>query len=139
MVTGYVVGRVEDLPVGSCRIIDVGRWGVGVFNCEGEFFALNNYCPHAGGPVCRGEITGLAVARGGYEVEWVKAGEVIRCPWHGWEFEIATGETVTRPVRRVKTYPVRVVDGVVLVDTDKNEVATGPRPHIGLGSSGSQE
>ncbi len=113
----YVVGRVEDLPPGSRRLIPVGRWGVGVFNVHGRYYALNNYCPHAGGPVCAGDVTGTTQAVGPYKVEWVRQGEVVVCPWHGWEFDIASGRTVTDPKRSVRTYPVRVENGLVILET----------------------
>jgi nitrite reductase/ring-hydroxylating ferredoxin subunit len=52
----------------------------------------------------------------GAELRRVRDGEILRCPWHGWEFEIATGKTVTKPVVRVKTFPARVEDGRVVVE-----------------------
>jgi nitrite reductase (NADH) small subunit len=111
----YVVGTVQDLPPGSMRLVDVGRFGVGVYNVNGAFHALNNYCPHMGAPICRGGITGLASGDAPGRRQWVREGEIVRCPWHGWKFGITDGETVTRPVRRVKKYPVKVVDGQVIL------------------------
>jgi nitrite reductase/ring-hydroxylating ferredoxin subunit len=114
----YVVGRVEDLPPGSVTIIPLGKFGVGVFNVNGAFYALVNYCLHRGAPMCRGVVCGLAEAgEQPYEVVWGREGEVLRCPWHGWEFDITTGRSFAFPDKRIRTYPVAVRDGVVIVST----------------------
>jgi nitrite reductase/ring-hydroxylating ferredoxin subunit len=98
-------------------MLDIGRWGIGVFNVGGRFYALNNYCPHMGAPVCRGIVKGTVEADATYRVRWVRAGEILRCPWHGWEFEIETGVTIAGPARRISTYPVTIEDGKVVVET----------------------
>ena len=114
----YVVGRVADLPPGSRRLVQAGRFGVGVFNVNGRYYALNNHCPHAGGPLCLGEVTGTTEEAGAYKVIWVRQGEIVSCPWHAWEFDIATGRTITEPTKAVRTYPVRVEDDQVILETD---------------------
>ena len=114
----YVVGRVADLPPGSRRLVQAGRFGVGVFNVNGRYYALNNHCPHAGGPLCLGEVTGTTEEAGAYKVIWVRQGEIVSCPWHAWEFDIATGRTITEPAKAVRTYPVRVEDDQVILETD---------------------
>ena len=53
-----VVGRVEELPPGSVTIVPRGKFGIGVYNVGGSFFALTNYCLHRGAPLCRGQVTG---------------------------------------------------------------------------------
>jgi nitrite reductase/ring-hydroxylating ferredoxin subunit len=113
----YVVGPVADLPPGSITIVPVGKFGVGVFNVKGQFYALTNYCPHRGAPLCRGRITGVAEAGSApYEVRWAREGEVLRCPWHGWEFEIASGTACLFPEKGIKTYPVTVEDEMVVLE-----------------------
>lgn len=114
--TRYVVGAVEELPPGSRRLVETDRYSIGVFNVHGEFYALRNLCPHAGGPLCVGRIAGTTVASEPYEATWVRECEILRCPWHGWEFDLTTGATITEPVRNVPTYPVSIVDGTVVVD-----------------------
>ncbi len=113
------VARAEDIPQGEMRLYPLGPTGVGVFNVGGDFHALRNLCPHAGGPVCKGDVTGTTVAGGApYAQEWVRPGEILRCPWHAWEIDIVTGRTVTDPARTVATYPVTVEDGWVVVEVD---------------------
>jgi nitrite reductase (NADH) small subunit len=112
------IARVEDLTPGTVKIIPGGRFGIGVFNINGRFHALANYCPHMGGPLCLGDITGTTVADGPYSIRWIRDGEIVRCPWHGWEFDIAAGQSLTSPVRRIRKYPVHVQNGFVVVDTE---------------------
>lgn len=127
-VTSVVVGRVEAMPPGSCTIVVPfrGRAGIGVFNVGGEFFALRNLCPHKQGPLCTGFVSGRMVAdappttgadEGG--LAWADEGEIIRCPWHLWEFEIRTGRCLVDPTVRAKTYPVIVRDGEVIVQVEE--------------------
>ena len=105
----HVICRAEALPPGAVRIVDAEKRSVGIFNIGGEFYALRNTCPHKGAPLCRGIITGLMVSREPLQMELTRAGEIVRCPWHGWEFDITTGRSVYNPHRmRVKTYDVAV-------------------------------
>ena len=113
----YDVCGTEELPPGSCKIVEVGGRSIGVFNVKGRFRALLNLCPHGGAPLCRGVVGGMSTAaRPGLDVTWEREGEILRCPWHGWEYEIETGRTVTDPPIRVKTFAVSVANGRVLVD-----------------------
>jgi nitrite reductase (NADH) small subunit len=107
---------VDELPPGSSRIVPGGRFGIGVFNCGGDLYAIANYCPHDGAPVCLGPVTGTTQSDGSYQASWVDEGRILRCPWHGWEFDMRTGKSVVTPTRRVKTYPVRVENGCILID-----------------------
>ena len=107
----------DELPPGGMRLLPLGKFGVGVFNVHGQFFAITNYCPHEGGPLCLGRVQGTTVvdqeAVGG--TGYVLDGQVIRCPWHQWEFDLASGRTISEPLRRIRAYPVRVVNGDVMV------------------------
>ena len=111
----YVVCRVQDLPPGERIIVPVGKFGVGVFNVNGTFRALTNYCPHEGGPLCIGPVRGTTTvdesAIGG--VGWIREHEIVKCPWHQWEFDITTGVNLADPQKRVRTYEVDVTDGQV--------------------------
>ena len=120
-----VVGPVAEFPPGTRRIVVPfrGRAGIGVFNVNGTFHALRNLCPHKAGPLCTGRVSGRVVAdapptAGNTNLDLVRDGEIIRCPWHMWEFEIATGRCLVDPRARVKKYPVVVESGQVVVYAD---------------------
>jgi nitrite reductase/ring-hydroxylating ferredoxin subunit len=110
------VCAVDELPEGGVLLVERGRHSVGVFRVDGRYYAVLNRCPHMGAPLCLGRVTGMAEARGpGFDVTWTRAGELLRCPWHAWEFELASGRSVSDPRVRVRTYPVRVDGDEVLV------------------------
>jgi len=112
-VARYVVARAEDLPPGTRKIVEVAGRQVGVFNVGGELFALRNRCPHQGGPLCEGRLAGrLEVEAPGEEWEFSREGEILRCPWHSWEYDIRTGQSWFNPARvRVRAYEVEVAGG----------------------------
>ena len=113
----HIVGPVADFPPGSHRVVQAGRIAVGVFNVDGQLHALPNVCPHQFGPLCEGTVNGTTActAETGWEFAWVRDGEIVTCPWHGIEFDIATGRSLSSPRLKVRTYPVRVEDGQVKV------------------------
>jgi len=116
--TRYVVGPVDEVPPGSRRELPIGRFGVALFNVDGDFFALANRCPHMGGPLCAGRVTGTTVAEEQYRPKWIREGEILRCPWHGWEFDVETGRSLLEPRRYgLKTYPVTEDEGELVVHT----------------------
>lgn len=106
--TRYIVGKVAELPPSSRRIVKVNGREIGVFNVKGVYYALRNLCPHQSAPLCLGELTGLPVSDEPGEIEWTREGEILRCPWHGWEFDIRSGRTVFESKARVKTYDVHI-------------------------------
>ena len=91
---------------------------IGVFNVGGDFFALRNVCPHQGGPLCQGVLSGFVVPGGPGEYRYLRRGEILRCPWHGWEFDVRTGQSYVDPARtRVRTYPVELVPGPYVAES----------------------
>ena len=105
----HIICRAEELQPGGVRIVEAEKRSIGIFNIRGEFYALRNTCPHKGAPLCRGIITGLVVSDAPLQMQLTRAGEIVRCPWHGWEFDITTGRSVYNPHRmRVKTFDVAV-------------------------------
>jgi len=89
---------------------------IGVFNVGGRFHALHNRCPHRGGELCRGPVTGTAVLTGDYRFRYGRDGELVRCAWHGWEFEIESGRCLVDPRIRARTFPVEIeADSVYVV------------------------
>jgi nitrite reductase (NADH) small subunit len=111
----FPVCKAEALAPGDRLIVDLGGRSVGVFNVGGSFFALHNRCPHRGGPLCLGPITGLTRSTGDFAYAHGDEGRILRCAWHGWEFEIETGRAIADPKMRAKTFPVTVEGGDVVV------------------------
>jgi 3-phenylpropionate/trans-cinnamate dioxygenase ferredoxin subunit len=104
-VRSVVVARADEIAPGQRKIVDVGGRSIGVFNVGGDYYALRNRCPHQGGPLCSGFL--LAPLRSSRPGEYERGGDrdVIRCPWHGWEFEIRTGRSWFDPEgTRVRSY-----------------------------------
>lgn len=109
MAKRHVICPAEDLPPGQRRIVEIGGRSIGIFNLDGEYHALRNLCPHQRAPLCEGAVSGTTLPSPPGEFHYGHEGEIIRCPWHGWEFNIKTGRSVFNPHRmRVKTYQVTV-------------------------------
>ena len=123
----HVVAKTADLPVGSRRIVVVARRSIGIFNVQGKFYALKNRCPHQGGPLCEGLLLGrlLSDRPGHYELS--DRPMLLQCPWHGWEFDLATGDSWFDPSEaRVRPYDVEVVQGGSLPVDKETGLVRGP-------------
>ena len=121
-----VVAETTDLPPGARRIVEVGGRSIGVFNVGGEYLAVRNRCPHQGGPLCEGVTVGALTSDQPGEYDYTRPGEVIRCPWHAWEFDLRTGASWFDPARqRVRAYDVEVRAG-----TDLGDATLPPRPGL---------
>lgn len=106
------VARVDDFVPGESRVVEVGRRSIGVFRLGDEFFAISNYCPHQGGPLCRGRVAPAAVSQGPGDVGVAADTAFIACPWHGWEYDIATGQSYFGPGEApVRSYGVSIERG----------------------------
>jgi nitrite reductase/ring-hydroxylating ferredoxin subunit len=118
-----VVARADEIAPGERKLVTVGGRSIGVFNVGGEYYALRNRCPHQGGPLCDGfQFASLRARTPGEPYARGRDGEIIRCPWHGWEFEIRTGRSWFDPERtRVRSYRARVLAGTAL---DSEETVT---------------
>ena len=106
----WVVGTVDEIPPGARKIVDLAGRSIGVFNVKGEYFAILNRCPHQGGPLCLGNTLGFLRSSGVGEFHYSRAGEIVRCPWHGWEYDLRTGQSWFDPGHvLVRRYDVSVV------------------------------
>ena len=113
----HVVAAVADLPPGSRKLIEVDGRRVVVFNIAGEFFGLHDRCPHQGGSLAGGTQCGHVASPTPGEFHFERAGEFIRCPWHGWKFDIKTGQSWCEPDKlKLKTYAVEVAAGTDLIE-----------------------
>ena len=106
----HVVATVDEIPPGERKIVEIGGRSLGIFNIKGDFYALRNTCPHQGGPLCQGRLTGFLMAdKPGGEYRYERRGEILRCPWHGWEYDVTTGQSWVDPASaRTRSYDVEV-------------------------------
>jgi len=103
--------EADELPPDDRVIVEIDGREIAVFNVNGELYALANYCVHQGGPVCEGLLSGTVGVDDDLDLVYEKEGEIVSCPWHGWEFEIRTGEHLADPNYRLPTYEVVVENG----------------------------
>ena len=98
-----VVGPLDELPPGTMKLVEHEPYSVGVYNCAGELRAIEDRCSHDDGPLCLGN--------------WDTDACTVVCPRHGASFDLESGRALTLPAYLpVRTFPVRVEDGVVVVD-----------------------
>jgi nitrite reductase/ring-hydroxylating ferredoxin subunit len=123
----HVVGAVDEIPPGGRKIVEVEGRSIGVFNVGGEFLAVRNRCPHQGGPLCLGTLVGAIDSPGPGRYHHSRAGEMIRCPWHGWEFDLRNGRSWFDPSHtRVRWYEVTLSAGEQLPQPPRAGMLPGP-------------
>lgn len=94
--------KLSDLETGHCLSLELeNKYGIALFNVDGQIYALENLCPHAGGPIGDG----------------ILEDNVIACPWHGWKFNVCTGQRLKNPSAEwtISSYPVRIEEGMIQV------------------------
>jgi nitrite reductase (NADH) small subunit len=94
------VASVADVPAGEGRVVQAGQHMLAPFNVEGRLYAIDNACPHRGGPLGEGDLDG----------------RVVSCPWHAWRWDVTTGLNVNNPSIAMACFPVSVADGEVFVE-----------------------
>lgn len=114
--TRHIVARTIDIPPGGNKVVSVEGRDIVVFHANGEFFALLNRCPHAGAPLDKAACVARLTPPEPGDYQRSRVGELLRCPWHGWEFDIRTGQSYCDPKRfRARAYPVNVEPGSSVV------------------------
>jgi nitrite reductase/ring-hydroxylating ferredoxin subunit len=111
----WPVARVTEIPPGGRKIVEIEGRTIGVFNVHGTFVAVLNVCPHELAPVCLGAVRGTALASAPGEYGWGREGEILACPWHGWEFDLLSGRALADDRKRLRLYPIVVRDDTVYV------------------------
>ncbi len=113
----HVVATVDEIAPGQRKVVKVAGREIGIFNLDGEFFGIGNRCPHEGAPLCKGRVVGLAESTEPGAYQYSRKGEMLRCPWHGWEFDIRTGKSFCDPLgTKVRSFDIKVEDGGRVVD-----------------------
>ena len=96
-------GRADEIPAGGSKVVEIKGHHVAIFNLAGALYALDNTCPHLGGPLGEG---------------YLEEDGIVSCPWHGWTFDLKTGVSPIDPEIRVRSYRVRVEKGEIILEID---------------------
>lgn len=96
---GTKVASVGEMAEGQARVVEVDGRSIAVFNVAGQFYAIDNLCPHRGGPLGEGDVEG----------------KIVVCPWHAWRWDVTTGANANNPAVTVACYPVTVEAGNIFV------------------------
>lgn len=130
----FVVGRAADLAEGERMVAVVNNRSIGIFNVGGRFYGLLNRCPHRGAELCQGRFVGdlSATAPGEYVYDADK--QLLMCPWHGWEFDVATGQSYFDPVGvRARPFAVDVEKGeIVAREIESGEASFTPAQYAAV-------
>jgi nitrite reductase/ring-hydroxylating ferredoxin subunit/hemoglobin-like flavoprotein len=105
-----VVASAAEIPDGGRKIVELGGLSIGIFHHGGQWYALRNSCVHRGGPVATGSLKG----------------DILVCPWHGFQFDVRDGVCVADPSARLDTYKVEVVDGHVVLHVPEEAATAAP-------------
>jgi 3-phenylpropionate/trans-cinnamate dioxygenase ferredoxin subunit len=112
----HVVATVGEIAPGGSKLVTVKGRPIALFNVEGEYFAFFDTCPHAGASLCRGKIVRPVESREPGSYRLVHERPMLRCPWHGWQFDVRSGEAWCDPqTLKARNYPVAVASGSELV------------------------
>ena len=93
------VATVSEIPPGTGKVVEAGGKTLAVFNCEGTFYAVDNTCKHRGGPLGEGSLSGTSVT----------------CPWHGWEYDVTSGECAMDASIKVPSLPVTIQGNEIFI------------------------
>lgn len=104
-----------DYDLGERRVVEIEGKRIGVFNVDGDYYALHDRCPHMAGSLCGGPVTGTSLESEPGTFIYGREGELVRCGWHGWEFEISTGKCLVDERMRAKKYVVTVEDNHLIL------------------------
>jgi len=101
------VAYVEEIPVGTSKLVQLKGKGIAIFNINGSFHAIDNDCTHVGGPLCEGELDGVEVT----------------CPWHAAVFDVTSGAALNPPAMQPVThYNVRLQGTHVEIEFSPTDV-----------------
>jgi len=114
--TRHHVVSTDELESTDRVIAEIQGREIAVFDVDGEYYAVANYCVHQGGPACEGLLSGTVSMSDEMELTYDREDEIVACPWHGWEFDVKTGKHLARSNYALPTYDVVVEDGEIYVE-----------------------
>jgi nitrite reductase/ring-hydroxylating ferredoxin subunit len=94
------VCKEADLPIGAARRIQISGTEIAVYNVGGKFYATQQECLHRQGPLDEGKLEGA----------------IVTCPWHGWQYDVTTGEKLRHRAQKLKTYAVTAEGGEIKIE-----------------------
>jgi 3-phenylpropionate/trans-cinnamate dioxygenase ferredoxin subunit len=125
------VGAVDEFAPGTIRIVKIDRYSIGIINNGSKLYAVLNVCPHELAPICHAaSVRGTMLPSDAGKVKYGRDKQILRCPWHGYEFDLEDGgKTIYSSFKaRVRMFPVSVEDGQVLVEVkDRPQERTADR------------
>jgi nitrite reductase/ring-hydroxylating ferredoxin subunit len=114
----HTICKADELQKGEMKEFTLEKKSIVVIHSKnGEYYALRNVCPHKGPALSDGSLDGTCMGTEPGEYALEKDGEVLKCPWHSWEFDIKTGCSLFDPENvKVKTFDVTVEEGTVFIN-----------------------
>ncbi len=107
----HVVARLNEFSPGERRIVRVGGREIGVFRVRDRFYAVRNRCPHQGGPLCVGRVFPRIISDAPGVFRLDDGPPLLVCPWHGWQYDMASGQSYVPGDPHVRSYDVTVEPG----------------------------
>lgn len=98
------VAQLEQIASGNSKLVYIGERSIALFNVDGMIYAIDDSCLHQGSSLAQGRLNG----------------KILTCRAHGWKYDVTTGSLTLNPEQRVASYPVKIIDGKILVDASKN-------------------
>ena len=127
----YVVCQASEIPVGMAKAVEVAGHQVCIFNLGGEFAAISNHCPHEGAELSYGKLVSLVQSDTPGSYTRTSSRPMVKCPWHGWEFDVRTGQSWCRPNSvKTRSYTVALQNDTGLTEGPYS-VETFPTGHDG--------
>ena len=112
------MSRLDEVPASGPLIVTVNNIELGIYRVGSELVALRNACPHQAAPICKGRVSGTTLPSSVYEYRFGREGEILQCPWHGWEFDMKTGRHLVSQSRAaIRRYPLEVEGDNLYVQT----------------------
>jgi nitrite reductase (NADH) small subunit len=117
MVPFHLVAQLAELEDAKPRIVSVAGRSIGLIRSNGTVYAVRNVCPHKRAPICRGTLKGTMLPSDPSKFVFGLEDQVLQCPWHGWEFDLATGRTLCGgESKKLIRYPVTIKEEAIYVD-----------------------